>query len=236
MRNNIKRSLPPKFIIYVEGRNTEPSYFNLLKRANAMVYPIKIHQGKGIGSCIQFVEDAEGHFNSLNKEDRIKYKQKWLVFDYDGHEDFPLAIKKAREDGFHVAFSSMCIEYWFLLHFINHDGTPIPLSAQSHSKAQIDRLNAFIDKYNKKNPQNRPIEQYDTSKEVKDDLFDLMLSEDSVTHNRRIIDAYRRAKKIHLSKKTKGAEFSESVTTIYELLKELGVILDDGESISINIM
>lgn len=234
--NRPKRSLPPKIIIYVEGRNTEPSYFNLLKRTNAMVYSIKIHPGKGIGSCVQFVEDAIGHYASLNREDRKKYKQKWLVFDYDGHEDFSQAIKKARENGFLVAFSSMCIEYWFLLHFIDHDGAPIPLKDKSHSKAQIDKLNAIIDRYNRNNPQNKTIEQYDTSKEVKEDFFDLMLSEDTVTHNRRVIDAYCRAQKIHMTKKANGAEFSESVTTLYELLKEIGVIVDDGESVSLNIM
>jgi hypothetical protein len=44
------------------------------------------------------------------------------------------------------------------------------------------------------------------------------------THNQRLVDAYNRAKAIHEAKKSIGAEFTESVTTIYELMKELGVI------------
>lgn len=40
-----------------------------------------------------------------------------MIFDYDGHDDFWDAIKFARKNGFQVAFSSMCIEYWFVLHF-----------------------------------------------------------------------------------------------------------------------
>jgi len=40
----------------------------------------------------------------------------------------------------------------------------------------------------------------------------------------RLVDAYNRAKAIHEAKKSIGAEFTESVTTMYELMKELGVI------------
>jgi len=43
------------------------------------------------------------------------------------------------------------------------------------------------------------------------------------THNQRLVDAYNRAKAIHEAKKSIGAEFTESVTTMYELMKELGV-------------
>lgn len=59
-----------------------------------------------------------------------------------------------------------------------------------------------------------------------------MLAVDPQTHNRRILDAYDRAKAIHTKKKVNGAEFCESVTTMYEFLKEIGVVKenDDGSS------
>ena len=145
------------------------------------------------------------------------------MYDCDGHEDFAASIKKAREYGFRVAFSNMCIEYWFALHFYNMDGQPIPMKGNSHSQAQIDLVNRAIELYNKKALVK--VKPYDCeSKAVEEDFFDLMMAIHPETHNQRLVDAYNRAKAIHEAKKSIGAEFTESVTTMYELMKELGVI------------
>ena len=59
---------------------------------------------------------------------------------------------------------------------------------------------------------------------MEEDFFDLMMAIHPETHNQRLVDAYNRAKAIHETKKAQGAEFTESVTTLYELMKELGVV------------
>lgn len=228
-KSSLKRKKPTskfkgKYIIYVEGENTEVSYLNLLKRNNCKIEPIP-KKGHGISSCVDFVDTSIKAYSSLPAIEKKKYKQKWLVFDNDGHADFANAIKKARNSGFHVAFSNMCIEYWFLLHFINHDGTSIPMTGNSHSQTQITMLNSAIAKYNKTVNENAKVSLYDSgSKQITEDLYELMLAINPVTQKRRIIDASERAKQIHLTKKANGGEFQESVTTIYELLNELGVI------------
>lgn len=223
-RSSKGKKISENIIIYVEGKNTEPDYLNLLK-SNCLVKPI-VKKGGGIGNCMDFVEDVDKAYQSLKRSLKEKYKQKWMMFDYDGHADFKKAIKEARERGFKVAFSSMCIEYWFMLHFYKHDGSAIPMKGVSHSQAQIDQINNFITKYNKKTK--KPLAPYNVdSKNVKDDFMDLMLSVDPNTKHRRIENAFERAKKIHESKKKKGCEFDESVTTIYELLFELGVFSYD---------
>lgn len=51
-----------------------------------------------------------------------------------------------------------------------------------------------------------------------------MMAIDSTSKKSRIVMAFERAKGLHEAKKLNGAEFSESVTTMYELLLELGVI------------
>ena len=112
-RRNQGTRIVNKVILYCEGRNTEPSYFELLKKNNCKVVP-----GHGIGSCVEFVEEANKKYNCLSRTQRKKYSQKWLVYDYDGHEDFAASIKIARQYGFRVAFSNMCIEYWFVLHIL----------------------------------------------------------------------------------------------------------------------
>lgn len=151
-----------------------------------------------------------------------------MLFDFDGHQDFWDAIKLARKNDFKVAFSNMCIEYWFVLHFEDHDGKPISMKKDSHSKAQIDMINKHISRYNRKN--NESIKLYDEdSKEIEDDFFDLLMAEDDVTHNRRIVDAYERAKAIHEDKLAQGAEYRESVTAVYKLMEELGTIQYDKQ-------
>lgn len=221
-RKNQNTKKAQKILLYVEGRNTEPSYFDLLKRSNCTQIPVTV-RGRGIGACVDFVNEAAGKYNSLPAKEKAKYKQKWLVFDNDGHEDFAEGIKLARNQGFRVAFSNMCIEYWFMLHFYNHDGSAIPLKGGSHSKAQIEEINKFIKRYNRSN--NAHIKLYDEgSKKVEEDFFDLMLAIDATTHRHRIVDACQRANEIHQMKKENGAECSESVTTMYELLEELGTV------------
>lgn len=211
-----------KVILYCEGRNTEPSYFELFKKNNCKVVPVVV-PGHGIGSCVEFVEEANKKYNCLSKVQRNKYSQKWLVYDCDGHEDFAVSIKIARKNGFRVAFSNMCIEYWFVLHFYDMDGQPIPMKGFSHSQAQIDLVNKAIELYNKK--ASVKVKLYDSeSKAVEEDFFELMMAFHPETHNQRLVDAYNRAKAIHETKKVQGAEFTESVTTMYELIKELGVI------------
>ncbi len=227
-RNNVwdRKALKIKgsrqFILYVEGRNTEKSYFDLLKRSNCKVIPVT-KRGSGIASCVDFVDESYNKWTSLPKEEKNKYDKRWIVFDADGRSDFAMGIKSARDKGFGVAFSNMCIEYWFLLHFYDHDGRAIPMRGSSHSSAQIYMINDFIKKYNKKAP--CQVAEYDSgSKKIEEDFFDLMMAIDPASKKSRIVMAFERAQKIHEAKKSNGAEFSESVTTIYELLLQLGVV------------
>lgn len=112
---------------------------------------------------------------------------------------------------------------YFMLHFYNHSGNAIPMVGDSHSYTQIKEINKFIKKYNKNAA--LPIAEYSIgSKKVEEDFFDLMMAYDKESKKSRIVLASERAKAIHENKKANGSESKESVTTIYELLLELGVI------------
>lgn len=43
--------------------------------------------------------------------------QVWAVFDKDGYTLHPQAFDQARANNIRIAFSSICFEYWILLHF-----------------------------------------------------------------------------------------------------------------------
>lgn len=211
-----------KFILYVEGRNTEKSYFDLLKRSNCKVIPVT-RPGHGISSCVDFVEESSKAWRTMPEEEKMKYDKRWLVFDADGRTDFEEGIRLARKKGFGVAFSNMCIEYWFMLHFCGHDGSPVPMLGKSYSAALVKKINDCIKKFNK--TASSPVETYDSvSKKVEEDFLDLMLATEPESKKSRIVLAFERAKAIHEKKKAAGTETAESVTTIYELLLELGVI------------
>jgi hypothetical protein len=222
LRSAKGNSSTKQYILFVEGRNTEKSYLDLLKKSNCKVMPVT-RRGSGISRCVDFVNESEGKWKSMPAEEKQKYDKRWLVFDYDGRPDFAAGIKLAREKGFGVAFSSMCIEYWFLLHFENHNGSAIPMVGDSHSEAQIRMINKHIRAYNKRTGANIAEYSHD-SKVVDEDFFDLMLASDPSTKKSRIVTAFERAKEIHETKVADGAEFAESVTTMYELMLALGVI------------
>lgn len=63
------------------------------------------------------------------KRDRNAYDSIWLFFDNDNKvQQLKSAFKIIDEEGFSFAYSSMCIEHWFILHFENcgrsfQDGT-----------------------------------------------------------------------------------------------------------------
>ena len=221
-RKGSRRINSQKCIVFAEGQNTEKSYLDLLKRGNCKIIPIT-KRGHGIASCVDFVEECAKAWTCMPKTERAGYKGRWLIYDADGRADFAESVKLARKYGFDVAFSNMCIEYWFMLHFYDHDGSPIRMWGNSHSMAQIRRINEYITEYNKTSPIQVPL--YDSgSKSIEEDLFEMMLAVAPRYKKRRIELAYDRAKGIHVYKKSNGAEFLESVTSIYQLLEALGVI------------
>lgn len=77
-KENLSRKKTPtnsisQFILFVEGRNTERSYFNLLKQSCCTVIPMVV-KGHGISSCLDFVNDAMSKFNhfSVTKKEEIR--------------------------------------------------------------------------------------------------------------------------------------------------------------------
>ncbi len=109
-------ALRSTFLIFCEGINTEPEYFNS--------FPI-MPEAKAVGlgrSGISLVEKAIELLEKQTEKDPDQ--QVWVVFDRDvryadgkkGNLDFDKAIKLAHQKGIKCAFSNDCFELWFILH------------------------------------------------------------------------------------------------------------------------
>lgn len=112
---------PEYHLIVTEGTDTEPNYFEEIKRIINEKYSDRIVlkvEGKG-DNTLNLFEKARESASGPND-----YKHVWIVYDTD---DFPAdhinrtaeLCKKTEEDTtqFHAIWSNQCIELWFLLHF-----------------------------------------------------------------------------------------------------------------------
>lgn len=186
------------FLIVCEGGNTEPSYFNKFKLVTATIKTV----GEGLNT-ISLVERA----NTLSKED--SYDQVWCVFDKDEfpNENFNNAIFKAIDLGFNVAYSNQAFEYWLILHFEDHQGGAM------HRNQYCKKLNDYLKSFGV---------QYDCdSKEITDDLFDVLQSKiENSEKTRQEIAIIRAERNLKNFDNTNPAE-EESSTKVQELIKEI---------------
>lgn len=187
-------------LIFCDGENTEPSYFEQFKRPN-----LNIEIVGGEYNTLSLVNKAEK--NSKNR----KGIQVWCVFDKD---DFPAknfnnAIIKAESLGFGVAYSNQAFEYWLLLHFEDHWGGAM------HRKECLKKLQEYFKIFGL---------MYDKdSKTITKEMFLVLQGIDRETNIKRQDLAIKRAKRnldIHI-KDSKTAAEAESSTTVFKLVEEL---------------
>lgn len=119
--NRRKRSVKPRLLILCEGA-TERNYFKAMREdedytVRMMATDITILSAKN-PTPEQIVKEATKKGKEA-KQDQNPYKAIWLVFDHDNHPHRREAYDKAIKDELEikVAFSAICFETWYLLHF-----------------------------------------------------------------------------------------------------------------------
>lgn len=192
------------FLIVCEGLNTEPDYFGHFQqyfRRSA----VKIISVGGAGNTIRVVERA--HKECI----KIHYDQVWVVFDKD---DFPAdhfnnAIIMADNSGYGVAYSNQSFEYWFILHFEDHQGGPM------HRNQYSEKLNGYLGSHGLTYNANG-------SKNISDAFFRVLMGIDEKKRDSRLNLAIKRAKKgLLLHENTISPALAESTTRVHELVEEL---------------
>ncbi len=124
----IKRRRPtrqPKirFILFCEGKNTEPAYFSAIGRVwnDALV---SIESRDGIGVPIKIAREAVAFARSEGlaqggRRPRNRFEKRdevWAVFDRDNHQKYEEAVRLCETNGIRVARSNPCFEVWLILH------------------------------------------------------------------------------------------------------------------------
>ncbi len=111
-----------RFIIYCEGENTEPGYFDALRRSfkNALIDLEVIPTGVPLTIAERAVKRArqEGFAKGVKKP-RNSFEladQVWAVFDRDEHPNFADAIALCERHGVKIGRSNPCFEIWLILH------------------------------------------------------------------------------------------------------------------------
>ena len=116
------RAIRKRFIIFCEGRNTEPDYFKTL--AKSLLDPQILVETVGhVGSPMTIARKALDEKRRINAT-RNKFEKSdevWAVFDRDTHPHWDQAINLCEASGVHVGYSNPCFELWLILHQKDHD-------------------------------------------------------------------------------------------------------------------
>jgi hypothetical protein len=198
----------PSILIYCEGKNTEPSYFNKFRFSSLSIY--SFGEGKNTLSLVK---------RAIQLSAKQKYDQVWCVFDADPKLDNPKqlrnfnsAVELAERNNFEVAYSNQAFEYWLILHFEDHQGGTM------HRNDYGDKLNSYLKKFG-------VYYDYNGDKTINQDFFDILTAIVRTDRNGEKITrsniASKRAEKIYGKYDHRSPGKEESSTTVYKLVNEL---------------
>ena len=190
-----------RILIVGEGVNTEPSYFDKFRIPGVKV----VAKGLGEGTR-KLVNDVEDVRDEEERKLGAAFDEIWVAFDKDSFKDFEQAINEAKDKGYRVAYSNQAIEYWFILHFKDHQGSAMARTEYAKS------LNELLEPYG--------ISYDPDAKEITDELFSVLW--------KNLQAAFDRAFRIYAVKRERGCPTEESVTTIFKLIHAItGLITTD---------
>jgi len=122
MARRKSRNIPIKSKLYIlaEGE-TEVEYFEQLCRfesikRNFAGIEIDIYQPQN-HSPLGIVQEAKRRLHSQSKHTTLPSDTAWCIFDKDGHANIAQAFDEAHKHNIKIAFSSICFEFWIVLHF-----------------------------------------------------------------------------------------------------------------------
>ena len=116
-----RRKRRPILYIICEGKETETKYFRHFRSRNCLVDIVPISsKHKAAEHLVKHAKSLLSQADYFPKDgDRL-----WCVFDCDENTNAELqnAQNYAEKHSYKIAYSNPCFEYWYLLHFTQHNG------------------------------------------------------------------------------------------------------------------
>lgn len=194
--NKVKqRKRKPIIYIICEGKETEVLYFKHFRTRNCLVDIVPMTSK--YTAAEHLVKNAKGLLSYADFFPKDG-DQLWCVFDRDDNTNAQLkaAGEHADKNGYKIAYSNPSFEYWYLLHFVKHNG-------------YLKDSNAVIEQLKKKDR----LEKYEKST----DVFDTLLPHQPEAIQR----AKERVEQLEKDKIVVLSSDSNPVTTVYELVEYL---------------
>jgi len=144
-RSGVK-DLPKRFLVVCEDTKSAPNYFKALrKRFCLSAASIEVVHSEGRTQPIQVVECAMEFAQDARrrKNGSMPFDEVWCVIDGDYGNKIVSARQKAEAKKIRLAISTMCFEYWVLLHFEEND------KAACDCDGHIKRLKEYMPGYEK---------------------------------------------------------------------------------------
>ena len=122
-RRQSRKEPKQRFVLFCEGKNTEPAYFTALKRTLAGAL-ITVETKPGVGvpmtiatEAVKFAKSQGMTKTSRRKKNSFEENDEvWAVFDRDEHPNFDDAVSLCQANNVGVARSNPCFELWLILH------------------------------------------------------------------------------------------------------------------------
>ena len=138
-RRRYRREPKRRFLIFCEGRNTEPAYFKALKWVFSDAL-IEVETIAPAGVPYTLAKSATDRARSLELERRPRklrnsYEEGdevWAVFDRDEHPRFEEAVAICLLGNVGVGRSNPCFELWLILHEQDFDRPDDRHAVQAH--------------------------------------------------------------------------------------------------------
>jgi hypothetical protein len=127
-----RRDLEKRFLIVCEDQKSARDYFEALKKHfNLSAASVRVADSAGHTQPIQVVERATEIMASAAESDSgtEPFEQVWCAIDGDYGKKIINARSKAKAKGIELAVSTMCFEYWVLLHFEENDKATLDCNA-----------------------------------------------------------------------------------------------------------
>jgi hypothetical protein len=118
------RELEKRFLVVCEDNKSAPNYFEALKKHFRLsATSIEVVGSAGFTQPVQVVKRAMELKKRAADPDSgtVPYEEVWCVIDGDFGDKITNARSKANARDIQLAVSTMCFEYWMLLHFEETD-------------------------------------------------------------------------------------------------------------------